>query len=99
MSVWLAVLPAGMIPPNPAELLGSKRFEEYFATLSEHFDWVIIDSPPAKKYADTQGIAYRAGDVLMVARKDHTSVASTSKVLKELAGTGARVVGTIVNAY
>jgi hypothetical protein len=35
----------------------------------------------------------------MVARKDHTSVASTSKVLKELAGTGARVVGTIVNAY
>ena len=36
----LAVLPAGMIPPNPAELLGSKRCDEYFATLGEHFDWV-----------------------------------------------------------
>jgi hypothetical protein len=34
----LAVLPAGMIPPNPAELLGSKRCDEYFATLAEHFD-------------------------------------------------------------
>ena len=36
----LCVLPAGMIPPNPAELLGSKRCEEYIATLGEHFDWV-----------------------------------------------------------
>ena len=48
----LAVLPAGMIPPNPAELLGSKRFDEYFATLREHFDWVIIDSPPVLAVAD-----------------------------------------------
>jgi hypothetical protein len=34
-----------------------------------------------------------------VARKDHTSVATTQKVIRELAGTGARVVGTIVNQY
>ena len=67
--------------------------------LQSHYDVVIIDSPPAKKYADAQSIAYRAGDALIVARKDHTSVMSTSKVVKELAGTGARVVGTIVNAY
>jgi len=48
----LALLPAGMIPPNPAELLGSKRCAEYFSTLSEHFDWVVIDSPPVLAVAD-----------------------------------------------
>ena len=42
--LWL--LTAGRIPPNPAELLGSKRFKDFIQTLREHFDSVIIDSPP-----------------------------------------------------
>src|SRR5574338_217775 len=40
-SLWL--LPAGKLPPNPAELLGSKRFSEFIASLRQHFDWVVID--------------------------------------------------------
>jgi receptor protein-tyrosine kinase len=95
----LTVLPAGPLPPNPQELLSRPAFTALMKELQAHYDVVIIDSPPAKKYADAQSIAYRAGDALIVARKDHTSVNSTSKVVKELAGTGARVVGTIVNAY
>ena len=95
----LTVLPAGPLPPNPQELLSRPAFTALMKELQAHYDVVIIDTPPAKKYADTQSIAYRAGDALMVARKDHTAVGSTSKVLKELAGTGARVVGTIVNSY
>jgi protein-tyrosine kinase len=95
----LTVLPAGPLPPNPQELLSRPVFTALMKELQAHYDVVIIDSPPAKQYADAQSIAYRAGDALIVARKDHTSVGSTSKVVKELAGTGARVVGTIVNAY
>jgi chain length determinant protein tyrosine kinase EpsG len=95
----LTVLPAGPLPPNPQELLSRPAFTALMKDLQAHYDVVIIDSPPAKKYADAQSIAYRAGDALIVARKDHTSVIATSKVAKELAGTGARVVGTIVNAY
>ena len=95
----LTVLPAGPLPPNPQELLSRPAFTALMKEMQAHYDVVIVDSPPAKKYADAQSIAYRTGDALIVARKDHTSVGSTSKVLKELAGTGARVVGTIVNAY
>jgi receptor protein-tyrosine kinase len=95
----LTVLPAGPLPPNPQELLSRPAFTSLMKEMQAHYDVVIIDTPPARKYADTQSIAYRAGDALIVVRKDHTSVASTSKVLKELAGTGARVVGTTVNAY
>jgi protein-tyrosine kinase len=95
----LTVLPAGPLPPNPQELLSRPVFGALMKEMRSHYDVVIIDTPPAKQYADAQSIAYRAGDALIVTRKDHTVVSSTSKVVKELAGTGARVVGTIVNAY
>ncbi|HXF80971.1 MAG TPA: chain length determinant protein tyrosine kinase EpsG [Usitatibacter sp.] len=95
----LSVLPAGPLPPNPQELLSRPAFSTLMKDMQSLYDVVIIDTPPARKYADAQSIAYRAGDALMVVRKDHTTVAATSKVLKELAGTGARVVGTTINAY
>ena len=95
----LSVLPAGPLPPNPQELLSRPAFGALMKELQSSYDVVIIDTPPAKRFADAQSIAYRAGDALVVARKNHTAVASTSKVVKELAGTGARVVGSIINAY
>ena len=44
-------------------------------------------------------MAFRAGDAIVVARKNHTTVTTTSKTIRELAATGARVVGTVVNEY
>jgi protein-tyrosine kinase len=95
----LSVLPAGPLPPNPQELLSRPAFGALMKELQSSYDVVIIDTPPAKRFADAQSIAFRAGDALVVARKNHTAVSSTSKVVKELAGTGARVVGSIINAY
>ena len=69
----LCVLPAGMIPPNPAELLGSKRCAEYLATLGEHFDWVILDSPPVLAVADASVLANGASGVIFVVGADQTS--------------------------
>jgi Mrp family chromosome partitioning ATPase len=42
--LWL--LSSGYIPPNPAELLGSRRYRDLIASLEDHFDWAIIDTPP-----------------------------------------------------
>jgi len=95
----LSVLPAGPLPPNPQELLSRPAFSALMKDMQSLYDVVILDTPPARKYADAQSIAYRAGDALVVVRKDHTPVAAISKVAKELAGTGARVVGTTLNAY
>ena len=93
----LSVLPAGPLPPNPQELLSRPIFASFMRDLQQVYDVLIIDSPPARHYADTQSITFRAGDALIVARKNHTSVASTQKTIRELAATGARVVGTVVN--
>jgi protein-tyrosine kinase len=95
----LSVLPAGPLPPNPQELLSRPLFASLMNELQGIYDAVIIDTPPARPFADTQGITFRAGDALIVARKNHTTVASTQRVIRELAATGARVVGTVVNEY
>jgi len=95
----LSVLPAGPLPPNPQELLSRPTFATFMKELNAIYDVIIIDSPPSRHYADVQSVTYRAGDALVVTRKNHTSVATTQKVIRELAATGARVVGTVVNEY
>jgi receptor protein-tyrosine kinase len=93
----LSVLPAGPLPPNPQELLSRPVFAAVMKDLQAVYDVMIIDTPPARHFADAQSITHRAGDAIVVARKNHTAVASTQKVIRELAATGARVVGTVVN--
>jgi len=95
----LSVLPAGPLPPNPQELLSRNVFAAFMKDLQDAYDVVIIDTPPAKDFADAQNVAFRAGDAIVVARKNHTTVTTTSKTIRELAATGARVVGTVVNEY
>lgn len=93
----LSVLPAGPLPPNPQELLSRPIFASFMKDLQGIYDVLVIDTPPARHFADTQSIVFRAGDALVVTRKNHTSVALTQKTIRELAATGARVVGTVVN--
>ena len=95
----LSVLPAGPLPPNPQELLSRAVFHSFMKELQSIYDVVIIDTPPARQYADVQSVTFRAGDALVVARKNHTAISTTSKVIRDLAATGARVVGTVVNEY
>jgi capsular exopolysaccharide synthesis family protein len=93
----LAVLPAGMIPPNPAELLGSKRCEEYFATLSEHFDWVVIDSPPVLAVADASVLSNAATGVVFVVGADQTSRHTAKAALEQLEAVQAHIIGAVLN--
>src|SRR5262249_20875032 len=95
----LSLLPAGPLPPNPQELLSRLSFTRLGKDMQSLYDVVFIDTPPAKDYADAQAIAFRAGNALVLARKDHTAVGETSRVVRDLAGTGARVVGTVINQY
>jgi protein-tyrosine kinase len=95
----LSVLPAGPLPPNPQELLSRPTFASFMKDLNAIYDVIIIDTPPARHFADVQSVTFRAGDALVVTRKNHSSVATTQKVIRDLAATGARVVGTVVNEY
>src|SRR6202030_206604 len=59
----LCVIPAGAHPPNPAELLGSKRFADLMVGLAEHFDWILLDTPPVMSVTDSSIVAHRATGV------------------------------------
>ncbi len=93
----LCVLPAGMIPPNPAELLGSKRCEEFFATLGQSFDWVILDSPPVLAVADASILANTATGVVFVVGADQTSRQAARAALEQLEAVQAHVIGAVLN--
>ncbi len=95
----LSVLPAGAPPPNPQELLSRHALTVLLNGLGTEFDVILLDTPPAKLYADAQSVALRAGSVMLLARKDHTRVADTASVIRELGDTGVRVVGTVFNAF
>jgi len=93
----LCVLAAGMIPPNPAELLGSKRCEEFFATLGQNFDWVILDSPPVLAVADASILANTATGVVFVVGADQTSRQAARAALEQLEAVQAHVIGAVLN--
>ena len=93
----LCVLSAGMIPPNPAELLGSKRFEEYVSTLGEHFDWVLVDSPPVLAVSDAAVVANGASGVVFVVGADQTSRQAAREAIHQLQSAHARVIGAVLN--
>jgi len=95
----LSLLPAGALPPNPQELLLRPAFAALLQELGSGFDLIIFDTPPAKLYADAQSLAFRAGSAIVLARKDHTRLADTTSVIRELNDTGARIVGTVFNAF
>ena len=95
----LSILPAGAPPPNPQELLSRDALAGLLNELQAEFDVILFDTPPAKLYADAQSVAFRAGSVIVLARQDHTRLADTKSVIQELGNSGARIVGTVYNAY
>jgi chain length determinant protein tyrosine kinase EpsG len=95
----LALLPAGAPPPNPQELLSRHALATLLEELRPEFDVILFDTPPAKYFADAQTVAFRAGSVVVLAHKDRTRLADTTGVIRQLSGTGARVVGTVLNVF
>jgi len=93
----LSVMPAGTIPPNPQELLSRVTFASLVKDAHADFDVVLVDTPPALEYADVHTVAYRTGDALLLARKDHTRIADSVRLTRELSDNGTRVVGTVMN--
>src|SRR5204863_497573 len=85
-------LVAGPVPPNPLELLSRPSYAALLAKAQQEYDVILIDTPPATEYADAQCVAFRAGDVMMVSRRDLTRVEDTERAVKEISDASARIV-------
>ena len=92
----LSVITSGPIPPNPAELLGSRRFGEVLATLAAHFDHVIIDASPTLPVTDGALVAASADGVILAVRHNRTTSDQLTATADGLGAVNARVLGAVV---
>jgi polysaccharide biosynthesis transport protein len=93
----LWVLPAGQLPPNPAELLGSKRFRDFLASLSQHFDWVLVDTPPVMAVTDSSVVAHVVTGVVFVVGAEMTSRHAAQRAVERIESTRAKFIGAVLN--
>jgi capsular exopolysaccharide synthesis family protein len=94
----LWILPAGPIPPQPAELLGSTVMKEYIARWRDEFDHVIIDTPPCLSVTDAVVLSPEADRVILVARAGRTTKPALRHACDVLLQANARVMGIVLNA-
>lgn len=100
MKIWknekIAVVTGGSPPPNPTELLGSKKMDQILENLKEVADIVIIDGPPFL-VADAAVLSAKVDGVLVVVRPGYTHKTALRAMMDQINRAGARVVGVVLN--
>ena len=95
----LKVISAGIIPPNPLEMVSSMAFGRVIAELSERFEMVIIDTPPIQPVSDVLMISKHVTGVVYVVKSNVTPVPMIRRSLKRLAEAGVPIIGIVLNQH
>jgi polysaccharide biosynthesis transport protein len=93
----LYFIPAGPIPPNPVELLASKRFKRLMAALHKDFDRIIIDGPPHHGFADVLVLSQHVGGVVLVSSIGETTRGNLRHFKKAILNVKGNILGCIIN--
>ncbi len=93
----LDVLPSGRVPPNPTELLGSRRMAKLLGELASSADIIIIDTPPLLPVTDAAILAAAADGVVFVTALGDTHRAAVARSKTILEASGVRILGVVVN--
>ena len=91
------ILPAGVLPPNPSELLASVNMKKIMGELEKHFDYIIYDVPPINSVTDPQIIASRVDGVILVVRSGYVQKDEVRKSRTALENVEARILGCVLN--
>ena len=93
----LSLLAAGSIPPNPSELVGSKRMRAVLDELKRFADVILIDTPPCQQYADAFLLAQQTDGMLYVLRSTRQEWGTHRRLLKQFERARAHVLGVVFN--
>jgi len=95
----LYLLPVGVTPPNPLELIQRPTFRELLTALSEKFDHVLVDTPAGEHGADAKAIAQICQNALLVGRKNHSRSRAMDKFVKDIKDSVEHIAGLVMNEH
>ena len=93
----LYLLPVGPIPPNPAELIGSKTMERFITSLKEKYEIIIIDTPPLTAVTDAVALSRFVDGVMLVVRTGITPRQVVKNCQEKLQAVNANILGVVLN--
>lgn len=93
----LYVLPAGVVPPNPAELLASDRMKILVDEFAKSFDYIILDTSPVNVVSDALPLVNLVDGVTVVVRENYTDKVSLDRCMRNLEFAEANIIGTVLN--
>lgn len=91
------IMPSGDIPPNPSELLGSKRMRAALDRLKEEFDYIIIDLPPVNIVSDALSISSLITGMIVVVREEYTERKELERCFRQLRLSNVNILGFVMN--
>ena len=94
---YFDVIPAGELPPNPAELLGSARMGTLLNALKEHYDYIFLDLPPVCAVADALIISKLSDGMIVVVRQDFCRTDVLREAMEQLKLVEANIIGFVYN--
>ncbi|MDQ6817947.1 MAG: polysaccharide biosynthesis tyrosine autokinase [Actinomycetota bacterium] len=97
--VHLDILLAGSVPPNPVELLESKRMIELLDAAASMYDIVVIDTAPIGVVSDAIPLAHQVDGVLLISRVGVSHRDQAARLMKRLRGLNAHILGVVVNSF
>ena len=93
----LDALTAGVIPPNPSELLGSERMQNILQRAKEEYDYVLIDTPPVLPVTDSLVLGRMVDGLILVIDSGEIKVEMARDVKNQLVHAGANILGVVLN--
>lgn len=96
MSNGLDVIPAGDIPPNPSELLGSAKMQKLLESLEDYYEYILIDTPPVTAVSDAVILAKQTSGVVVVARQGLATQETIGETLNKLKFSEANILGFVL---
>ena len=91
------IIPAGVVPPNPLELLASPRFAKFLEMAKGRYDRIIVDSPPSQAVSDAILLSTFANEVIYVVKAEGTAIPLVQKGVGQLLHSGASITGVVFN--
>ena len=96
-STGLKVMLSGMVPPNPSELLSSKKFEDLIAILRKQFEYIIIDCPPLLPVTDAAIVSAKADGCVLIVHAGVTKKPHFIGSRDAVKAVGSTILGVIIN--